>query len=219
MKRSASNKWRLSLITGLMMALVMAITILVLNLVFSRFIESQAHQALKKEAAIFLSEEAGQPREDSPTSSPVTVHSLFISKDGEPQDDTYAYALSSLEKAVLSLVKEGGVGRSAQKVTLMGEELYVLSLMLYTDEDLAPAMAVLYANVSPLKQFLLLLNTIFFAILLGFGALATYLGLRLGRAIDDSQNRMRRFFANASHELKRRSPSFWATRRGCDRAW
>lgn len=203
MRPVRSNKQRLGRLTGLMMACVMAFAILALNLVFTRFIETEANRAIAREADNYLQEAGNLLAQDVYKSSPVTVNSLLLNPDLRPDDDFYyAYSLTRLERAVIAHLQMSGLPEGVQRLSLLGEELYLKAFLLDRDEGDRAMAVVLYANVSPLKQFLLLLNVIFLILLLGFGALAAFIGLRLGRKIDDTQSRMRRFFANASHELK-----------------
>lgn len=61
---------------------------------------------------------------------------------------------------------------------------------------------ILYSRVTPLNMLSRSINIVFLVILLVFTILSGFLGIRIGKQIDNSQKKLKEFFQNVSHELK-----------------
>lgn len=199
-----SNKRRLMLMTGLLMVLVTLLVIGALNIAFTAYIEQEARAMMAQEQQSFL---AVQPLEQQAYrgSSPVQVQSLVVTADYSMEDTyyQYVYGISPLEQAIIAHCRANPQGaQGIEALRLLNEELYISRVAWPVLPGEQPLMLILYANITPLKGFLLRLNLVFLGLLLGFGLAASLLGMRLGRHIDNAQEKSRRLFANASHELK-----------------
>lgn len=196
-----SNKARLTLLTGLLMALIMALVILALNIAFSRYIEEEARKAILREADAFRQPELAES--GPPVQSPVQAITMLLNEGYTADSDAYnPFPFTPLENAILVYCRANGDTDAVRRVSLLGEDLYLFAFHLPPEQGVQNLAAVIYANVAPLKAFLFRLNAIFLALMLLAGLLAVLAGMRLGRRIDDTQRKLQRFFANASHELK-----------------
>jgi len=198
-----SNRRRLLLLTAASLALVSAVVIAALNIAFNSYIDGEARRMMAQEMQAF-SEADTLDAAEWESDSPVHVSSLLLTADYRADEVySYAYALTPLERAVVAYCREHPdlSGRMAS-VRLLEEELTLAQLPLRQPGEPQGMVVVLFANVTPLKAFLFWLNLIFLALLLLTGAGASLAGWRVGRQMDSAQERTRRFFANASHELK-----------------
>lgn len=198
-----SNRRRLLLLTAASLALVSAVVIAALNIAFNRYIDGEARRMMAQEMRAYGAEDA--PDADLwESNSPVHVSSLLLTADYRA-DEVYssAYALTPLERAVVAYGREHpDLSGRMVSVRLLKEELTLAQLPWRHPGEPQGMVVVLFANVTPLKAFLFRLNLIFLAVLLLTGAGASLAGWRVGRRMDSAQERTRRFFANASHELK-----------------
>lgn len=70
------------------------------------------------------------------------------------------------------------------------------------DENLYNNIWIFYVNTSSVYKVVGLLNVVFAAVLVLSMALTIFAGIRAGAMIENSEQKLKRFFANASHELK-----------------
>ena len=65
-----------------------------------------------------------------------------------------------------------------------------------------PYSYIMYIDIGPITRYIVMLNWVFFAVLLAISSVMCLLGFRFGRDIENEAERQQTFFQNASHELK-----------------
>lgn len=65
-----------------------------------------------------------------------------------------------------------------------------------------PYSYIMYIDIGPITRYIVMLNWVFFAVLLAISSIMCLLGFRFGRDIENEAERQQTFFQNASHELK-----------------
>ncbi|MGJ4849850.1 sensor histidine kinase [Bacillota bacterium Meth-B3] len=190
----------------------------VFNVVMIRHINSQARQALNANAAWLR----GENNYDIDLYDLFVVNFLYLDKDNNPFDAgiDYYYDPLGVTNDLLTYQaqhKESLLSEEPCAVTLGGQNYYVRQVSLperadyevsYDEEGHAEesfdsiASALLYVNVTPWSRLWSGVNLAFAVAVLLFSAAACGIGLRTGMMIEDSEERMKRFFQNASHELK-----------------
>ena len=192
-----SSKTRLTLFTGLMMALVILLIILAQSIIFPGYIQRVAQETILYEADAFLKKTASLS-EDSVS---VQVNSLVLLEDFSP-GTAYRFPFTRLENALVQHCRQHGFTRGVERLSLNGEDLYLMAQRVEATAD-APALALLlYVRLTPLRSLLRLLNMVLLLLLVGFGMLAISFGKRLGRKTNDAQWKLQRLISNISHELK-----------------
>ncbi len=189
-------------------ALVLSLGFLVMA-VFSRvsqaYVERQAEIALTWSAGSM----AGGPSLDDeswltppPDSVPVMVDLLIVGANHQwipqPYDEP-----SPLDAAVIAFCawRPEEMGRMI-RANLLGQELFVLQQRYAVYEDDPAEIMIHFANVTPLKNYSLLLHSAFLAVLLLAGGLFCFMGFRMGQRMENAQEKVKHLFQNASHELK-----------------
>ena len=192
-----SDKTRLTLFIGLMMALVILLIILAQSLIFPRYLQRIAQETILMEADAFLRQTGVPPQ----TRVSVQVSSLVLLEDFSP-GTVYHTPFTRLENALAAHCRQHGFTRGVERLSLGGEELYLMAQRVEATAD-APALALLlYVRITPMRSFLRLLNAVLFLLLTGFGLLAILSGRRLGRRTNDAQRKLQRMISSVSHELK-----------------
>ncbi|HOQ62478.1 MAG TPA: HAMP domain-containing sensor histidine kinase [Clostridia bacterium] len=192
-----NSKTRLTLFTGLMMALVILLIILAQRFIFPVYLQRIARETILHEADAFLKQTASPPE----TRVSVQANSLVLLEDFSP-GMVYHSSFTRLENALVQHCRQHGFTQGVERLSLNGEELYLLAQRVEATAD-APALALLlYVRITPLRSLLRLLNAILLLLLAGFGLLAILSGRRLGRRTNDAQRKLQRMISSVSHEMK-----------------
>lgn len=200
-----SFRWKVPLmtLTALMAALV--VVTLAVNLWLNRYMEDQARQAIEQTRLELLGER--RPVRQASGFTPLEVNLLFVDTDFYMRDGygaPHMPGLNPLETALLAHLRQSDAKPShILPLTLEGQQVFTAYQPLMLDEYSSESeLAVIYANISPMKDFSRRLNQLFMLTALLSAVIASIAGALAGARLDDTQSRLKRFFQNASHELK-----------------
>lgn len=203
-----SLKKKLVLTTAAVVILTLLAVMLVFNILSSRYIESQARSAIAEQALALDSDEPAADSDQEAAwerllSAPVQARVLYLDEQGRLPGAEEELYVNTSERLIIRYLKEHSLRPGdIHKITIDQAEFFLMQRLVDSGEAGMQEMQVIFANVTPLKNFARTVNQAFLVVLLGAALLAGILGLRMGLRIEDAQGRMKRFFENASHEMK-----------------
>lgn len=191
---------QMPLMTAALLLLGMLTVAGAFNYLMNRHIERQAQAAIQQEMTIVNNSE----ETEGLTPSPVQTGMLHLKKDYSLSPDYVETMFASpLEVAIAAAIKASPPpDGQLRQMHLAGSELFVMQTQMAYEGLYADEIIVVYANMTPLKQLLGSVNLLFLLGSLVFAAVAGVAGAGMGRRIDSTQEQMKKFFQNASHELK-----------------
>ncbi len=195
-------KKRIVLFVTLSIVLSIICIMLIFNYMMNRYIENEAKQALQGEQQTFqLDHEVDHESMiiSFDTNTSMQVNMLFLTEEGT---STYPY-MTDQEKRMITFINRTAPPKQViLSETIQEERIYFIWLPLHTEADVLEQSMVLYVNVTPLTTFAKTMNVLFIIVLLLCTFIASFYGFRLGKHIENTEEKMQQFFQNMSHELK-----------------
>jgi signal transduction histidine kinase len=193
------TKEKISRLTISVVLMVFLALVLITNLLISKYIESQALKSIGNIRGLY--EDFHQ--EEKPNNFYLMVDSIDIPISYEEEVVSRTY-LSSAQREILKYIQENEIEKDSIKNISIGEKSYYLLLFTnpYVEELPIKTDMALFTDVTPFKNLIATMNMIYgvlFIILIGG---SYFIGLNVGKRIEDSQEKLKTFFQNASHELK-----------------
>ncbi|NLW43343.1 MAG: HAMP domain-containing histidine kinase [Tissierellia bacterium] len=192
------TKEKISRLTISVVLMVFLALVLITNLLISKYIEDQAVRSIESIRGLY--EDFQQEEETNDIY--LMVDSIDISRNYEENIISNIY-LSSSQKDIMEYIKKNKVEKDSIKEISIGDKSYYILLFTNPYEEV-PNIAdmVLFTDVTPFKNLIATMNMIYgvlFVVLIGG---SYFIGLNVGKRIEDSQEKLKAFFQNASHELK-----------------
>lgn len=192
------TKEKISRLTISVVLMVFLALVLITNLLISKYIEDQAVRSIESIRGLY--EDFQQEEETNDIY--LMVDSIDISRNYEENITSNIY-LSSSQKDIMEYIKKNKVEKDSIKEISIGDKSYYILLFTNPYEEV-PNIAdmVLFTDVTPFKNLITTMNMIYgvlFVVLIGG---SYFIGLNVGKRIEDSQEKLKAFFQNASHELK-----------------
>lgn len=192
------TKEKISRLTISVVLMVFLALVLITNLLISKYIEDQAVRSIESIRGLY--EDLQQEEETNDIY--LMVDSIDISRNYEENITSNIY-LSSSQKDIMEYIKKNKVEKDSIKEISIGDKSYYILLFTNPYEEV-PNIAdmVLFTDVTPFKNLITTMNMIYgvlFVVLIGG---SYFIGLNVGKRIEDSQEKLKAFFQNASHELK-----------------
>lgn len=204
---------------SMLFSLLVAVAV---NLFMLEYTNRQAKEALQREKEYYLREagrtksDGTEPEENAEESEPlVIVKGLILNLDYRPfyDDIPLSSLVSRNEQKIISYCKShpGLLNTDRVGELRIGKEKYFVSQFVLEYQWLVDGkskkqtdrhLILLYVSVAPLQQLLRSLNLLFLILLFISALAAGLVGTRLGEKIQQSQEKLKQFFQNASHELK-----------------
>ncbi|NLD17582.1 MAG: hypothetical protein GX666_08385, partial [Tissierellia bacterium] len=193
------TKEKISRLTISVVLMVFLALVLITNLLISKYIESQALKSIGNIQGLY--EDFHQ--EENPNNFYLMVDSIDIPISYEEEVVSRTY-LSSAQREILKYIQENEIEKDSIKNISIGDKSYYLLLFTnpYVEELPIKTDMALFTDVTPFKNLIATMNMIYgvlFIILIGG---SYFIGLNVGKRIEDSQEKLKTFFQNASHELK-----------------
>ncbi|BCZ47314.1 two-component sensor histidine kinase [Clostridium gelidum] len=201
------------------------------NLVMQNYIKSEAIKTITKKMNVYKSE-SGNVTFDTTESikDSVPVNNILLTLNYEPFVKIISFYSENkiMEDKIIEYCKQNPrTDEEIQFVSINNEDFYIAQTHLKTiyynsteaninenainieetenaglkkeeEEDIL----ILYSRVTPLSILSKSINIVFLVILLVFTILSGFLGIRIGKQIENSQKKLKEFFQNVSHELK-----------------
>ena len=192
------TKEKISRLTISVVLMVFLALVLITNLLISKYIEDQAVRSIESIRGLY--EDFQQEEETNDIY--LMVDSIDVSRNYEENIISNIY-LSSSQKDIMEYIKKNKVEKDSIKEISIGDKSYYILLFTNPYEEV-PNIAdmVLFTDVTPFKNLIATMNMIYgvlFVVLIGG---SYFIGLNVGKRIEDSQEKLKAFFQNASHELK-----------------
>lgn len=192
------TKEKISRLTISVVLMVFLALVLITNLLISKYIEDQAVRSIESIRGLY--EDFQQEEETNDIY--LMVDSIDVSRNYEENIISNIY-LSSSQKDIMEYIKKNKVEKDSIKEISIGDKSYYILLFTNPYEEV-PNIAdmVLFTDVTPFKNLITTMNMIYgvlFVVLIGG---SYFIGLNVGKRIEDSQEKLKAFFQNASHELK-----------------
>ncbi|MEG0291470.1 MAG: HAMP domain-containing sensor histidine kinase [Anaerovoracaceae bacterium] len=175
------------------MIIVFVIVMLTFNLLMNSYVEKQGLDALQREIG-------GGSKIEQEGDSPILTKRIYLNKNYEREKSDYmAMPFTDKEQKIIDYyknnenIKEGIIGSFETK----NEDMLTVKLI-SSDKFIT----LIYVDLSPLKDFGKTVNMALSIIMLICSVIAIFVGIIIGGKIESSQGKMKKFFANASHELK-----------------
>ncbi len=181
-----------------LIGLITSISIVILvNVIITGNVDEEAQYTLENNAVVFaqpLEENLGGITEEAVVFNVLTDDSSnmlirFIDRDMSPHILPHDY-----QDLLLEYVNSNDIDtEEVQQIDLAGNRIF---FSLVSDSH------VIYINASEYLYILNSLNKILTVLVVAILLLSTYTGYRVGRHFDETDKQVKRFFNNASHELK-----------------
>ena len=128
---------------------------------------------------------------------------VFLELEDGYRHNTWNRDTYRLEKKLL----EYCAGRNitlGQCYTLKTDRHHLIFMSVQEEQDDwgKPYSYIMYIDIGPITRYIVMLNWVFFGVLLAISSVMCLLGFRFGRDIEKEAERQQTFFQNASHELK-----------------
>jgi hypothetical protein len=196
----------LKLITVLFLTLLLSFTalLLVFRHVMSNHIETNASQAIE-----YVKEELSDPELyydddalfewEQTHEMPSTVAScLLVGKTYKTQ----SYELARRRELAKWCSRHGAPDGTTQSVSLGGRAYFVSQIPNTTEEGNGEGIWIIYVDVTGENALIRRMDLDMILVMVLCAALACVCGIRIGVSIERGQERQKKFFENASHELK-----------------
>lgn len=194
-------------------AIVFTIT---LNVFITSYIGREASEAISQQIDLFETpydswEE--DPEYDEDEIGLFTVNSFSVDKDftfsiEDENIEEYFYYLSKDDRAIQDYFEENPYLYEDDNIfsAKIDDQRYKIGTANITWNDMFEGeiteQIIFYVNETPLYRIVYILNGLFLIILAVSIVGAIFAGLKAGKIIEHSQQKLKNFFANASHELK-----------------
>ena len=196
----------LKLISVLFLTLLLAFTaiLLVFHNMMDSHIRSNAAEAIdyvKEELsnpALYYDDEALYDWEQAHDTSSMAASCLLVDSEYRTQ----SYELSRRRELAKWCSHNGAPGSPTQRVSLGGREYYIEQVKDTTDEETNGSIWIVYVDVTGENALIHRMDLYMLMIMAFCAAIACYSGIRIGVSIERGQERQKKFFENASHELK-----------------
>ena len=212
-------KKRITLILAVT-SLVISIGFLVtLNIVIRLYIENAAKQSIELEVSSFTSDEfIYEITSENFQNNLFSVYSIVIPElEYEDNINNYDYYYSPEERRIKKYVEEHSESFKNNQIVrtnIDNKPMYIATVKMqlnWDDEfgfqypwnkELNYETWILYVNMSSVLDIVTILNWIFFVILMISALGAIFAGIKAGSMVENAEQKLKSFFANASHELK-----------------
>lgn len=214
-------------ITTFTMSIVLFSLVIVIgsfNFMVYSYIKNEAVKEISNEIELYRYTNADYVYDDYELSIDsvkfIQVNTIYLDRDYKEVDGPY---LSENEKRIVSYCRKYPLNNmEIQSLSIQKNQYFMAQLNINKDgylddytvfsDDIYDGgtenmghheyIVILYTNVTPLYLLAKSMNIVFFALLLAYALLAGYIGIRLGKQIENSQEKLKQFFQNVSHELK-----------------
>lgn len=203
-KLKYTTKKQIVILTVTSMLLAFIAVIISYNLLMAHYIQKEAQESLSNTVLLLQAELTGEELDDIDYSSSMQVNSLFIDSQFNP---TYPF-LTEQEKHLWHYMKYHSLKKNETTlIHVNDEDFYVTYVDMPQQNDMYEYLddvqtVLLYVNVTPLIVFSKSINIVFVLVLAIFTLFAGYFGIRLGKKIENAEEKMTQFFQNVSHELQ-----------------
>lgn len=199
------NKKRIKIFVSLLLGVVIlsASLVLVFNLFMASYIDDEAVNALELDSKLYVNNMRDIIIDDSYIESLFTTSALYTDNDFSIEHSEYEpdiffekdYYLIRQCKLHEDVLREGTI----VMMNVLNERYYVKLLPVKDD---AAMVLLLYVNVAPMQRLIGRINIVMGVVVVILASLIGWFGLQAGKRLEDSESKMKRFFQNASHELK-----------------
>lgn len=190
----------LIILTSIVMLICM-VFLVTLNVAVKFYIDSEANVAIKSELAISQNPEVDKTGNDAVEEKSIfIVQSFGIRENFDLIGDSNF--LSSDDYSVRQHIMDNTefIDKTGIFTTNIDGQQYYLSKRTYKDDGVVNW--IFYVNTSSVYHVVGILNMAFIIILVISTAVTSFAGLKFGTIIESSELKLKKFFANASHELK-----------------
>jgi len=196
----------LKLISVLFLTLLLAFTaiLLVFHHLMDDHIQSNAEQAID-----YVREELGNPElyyDDTALFNWEQTHDMpSMLASCLLVDDTYktqSYELAKRRELARWCSHHKLPGGLTQRVSLGGREYFVAQMKNTTDEESGQGIWIVYVDVTGENALIHRMDLYMIVIMVLCAGIACFSGIRIGVSVERGQERQKKFFENASHELK-----------------
>ncbi|MDO5650385.1 MAG: histidine kinase dimerization/phospho-acceptor domain-containing protein, partial [Gallicola sp.] len=200
-------KQKIFLTVLLLIVLISASVFITFNISFNNYIEMEGKYSIENILKLYTDEYHpgiyGIDDEDLNSRVPlINAEILFLDENYDYIIESgYSRILSDIQKKIILYSRENPMEqREIRQIKIENMEFFISQLLI--DSGGGNEILIVYTNITPLKNITNLVNKLFALVLLVCAFIAGYAGLKLGFSIDSSREKMKRFFENASHELK-----------------
>jgi signal transduction histidine kinase len=219
-----NTKRKIFIFTISSIVLSSVIVMVAFNLMMQTYIKNEAVKALGNEIELYRSihEQTDDYMYTVDSVESIQVDAIYLDLNYEQEFDFY---LSESNKELIAYFKENpGIDEEIRRVSIKNDDFYVAQIHVKDSYYVTPLeiedasyegdnvvlennesyeyIVILFANVKPLNLLSKSMNKVFLGVLLAFILLSGGLGIRLGKQIENSQEKLKQFFQNVSHELK-----------------
>lgn len=187
---------------------VSAIAVMIsFNFMMQAYIQSEAMNAIKAEKKNYYSnvEAANFEKLEVNSIDHIQVATIYLDEHGKANKNEIYYFEDA--KTILDYCNKHVIPTKKIVERKIDGKTFYMTRVQYepvSDGDYYgdAGSVVLFTNVTTMKTFAQSMNRVFVIILLAFALFACYFGVRLGKQVENSQEKMKQFFQNVSHELK-----------------
>lgn len=201
-----NTKKRLSMFTMAIAFIVFITIVLLTNVLLNGYIEDRAVASLASVRESYSLEFDGTDPVGDVDDIFLMVDTLDV-MDIEKGTSEFQRYLTSGQREIIDRVSEGNFEKDTIKKMEINSSSYYFTYFdnpyVNTGEtDTGSPEIILYTDVTTYKKLIETMNFIYAIVLIALVAVSYFLGVRMGKMIEDSQEKLKKFFQNASHELK-----------------
>lgn len=201
-----NTKKRLSMFTMAIAFIVFITIVLLTNVLLNGYIEDRAVASLASVRESYSLEFDGTDPVGDVDDIFLMVDTLDV-MDIEKGTSEFQRYLTSGQREIIDRVSEGNFEKDTIKKMEINSSSYYFTYFdnpyVNTGEtDTGSPEIILYTDVTTYKKLIETMNFIYAIVLIALVAVSYFLGVRMGKMIEDFQEKLKKFFQNASHELK-----------------
>lgn len=200
-----NTKKKISLFTMAIALLVFLSIVILTNVLLNNYVGNRAQESIQSVRSSF--------DEDYVESSQMSDNEIFLMVDtlevpitNEESEIQQRYLSRIQRKIILEVVSGDYLKDSIREIEIDGYNYYFTYFnnpyVEISEQDVGSPEIILYTDVTPYKKLIETMNLIYGVALIALVLGSYFLGVRMGKDIEDSQEKLKQFYQNASHELK-----------------